>query len=471
MPANAPGVSVGLAPTNLWRFLGPTKDRPFVPFPAQAEALTTIKVPWPGDRKDGTPYPRIFGVNCGRRFGKTTLAEKVLWQGLIAPDDFFGPPTVRVTADTEEHGRKIWDKFIWHLLNTDLKELLESYSRERELVTLVNGATAQLLSANNPNTLSGDGVSLYLVDEAQFLTRAAWENLFPTVAERDGVIVLFGVSEGDGPFREVCYKGDRASEYPEYLRLKYPTWANPYVSKSALELAKREYTPVRFGQLYGAEWEGETGRVFRGVQACVDRKTKIQQHPLGFSYIEAYKPGHKYYGGLDVARLQDWTVPVVLDSQGAVVAWDRFNTVDWEVQKTRARALFQVYGDCTVTGDRNGVGDGIWDDWEKSIRLVEYRSVSNAAKRYLIDKWAVRIGQGRARLPNHPLLIQEHERMEAKKARAEGSTVVRYEAPSGMTDDMVNACALANWHIPREVQVDWRTEEDAERQAGLWESI
>ena len=468
MAATSP---IGMAPTHLWRFLGPTKDRPFVPFPAQAEALTTIKVPWPGEKKDGTPYPRIFGVNCGRRFGKTTLAEKVLWQGLLAADDFFGPPNVRVTADTEEHGRKIWDRFIWHLLNTELRQLLDSYSRERNLVTLVNGATAQLLSANNPNTLSGDGVSLYLIDEAQFLTREAWENLFPTCGERNGVIVMFGVSEGDGPFREVCYKGDRPQEYPEYLRLKYPTWANPYFSQSALELARREYTPVRFGQLYGAEWEGETGRVFRGVTAVVDRKTKIEQHPLGFYYTQPYKPGFAYYGGLDVARLQDWTVPVVLDAHGTVVAWDRFNTVDWEIQKARSRALFQVYGDPVVVGDRNGVGDGIWEDWEKSIRLYEYKASSNAAKRHLVDKWAVRIAQGRARLPNHPLLIAEHERMEAKRAKAEGSSVVRYEAPAGMTDDMVMACCLANWLLPREVQEDWRQEATADRQPGLWERL
>jgi hypothetical protein len=51
------------------------------------------------------------------------------------------------------------------------------------------------------------------------------------------VVVLFGVSEGEGPFREVCYKGDRPDEYPEYLRLKYPTWANPYFPKEALALA------------------------------------------------------------------------------------------------------------------------------------------------------------------------------------------------------------------------------------------
>jgi hypothetical protein len=245
--------------------------------------------------------------------------EKLIWAGMIGPDDFFGPPCIRVTADTDEHGRKSWDKFIWHLMNTELRQLLDTYSRERELVTFVNGANAQLLSSNNPNTLAGDGVSLYLVDEAQYLSQAAWENLFPTVGERNGVIVLFGVSEGEGPFREICYKGDRPDEYPEYLRLKYPTWANPYFPKEALALARREYTPVRFNQLYGAEWEGESGKVFQGIQNVIDRKAEIKQHPLGFYYVEDFKPGHKYYGGLDVAGCR--TGPSPRCSTGTASSW------------------------------------------------------------------------------------------------------------------------------------------------------
>jgi hypothetical protein len=463
----------GTAPTNIWRFLGNRKGEPFVPFPAQAEVLSLIKTPWPGIMPNGKPYPRIFGVNCGRRFGKTTLMEKLIWAGLVAKEDFFGPPVVRVTADTDEHGRKSWDRFIWHLMNTELRQLLASYSRERELVTFVNGATAQLLSSNNPNTLAGDGVTLYLVDEAQYLSRAAWENLFPTVGERNGVIALFGVSEGDGPFREICYKGDRPDEYPEYRRLKYPTWANPYFPKEALALARREYTPARFNQLYGAEWVGESGRVFQNVHSVVDRSAEIKQHALGFFYVEEYRPGHTYYGGLDVARLQDWTVPTVFDRSGRLVAWDRFNVIDWELQKARAKTLFDHYGRALACMDSNGVGDAVFEDWRRHMRLVEYRASSNAMKQALIDKWAIRILQGRTRLPNYPPLIREHERFEARRGRSDGSTVVRYEAPAGMTDDMVMSCSLANWILPREVGPETvRVVEGGDgRQQGLWELL
>jgi hypothetical protein len=204
----------------------------------------------------------------------------------------------------------------------------------------------------------------------------------------------------------------------------------------------------------------------------IDRKAEIKQHPLGFYYVEDYKPGHKYYGGLDVARLQDWTVPTVFDRYGKLVAWDRFNVIDWEVQKARSKAVFGAYGNPPTCIDSNGVGDGIVEDWRRSMNLIEYKASSNAMKRTLVDRWAVRIIQGRTKLPQHSVLVKEHERYEAKRAKSQGSTVIQYSAPSGMTDDWVMSCALANWLIPKEVQPDDLSQKDMEaRQPGLWELL
>jgi hypothetical protein len=50
--------------------------------------------------------------------------------------------------------------------------------------------------------------------------------------------------------------------------------------------------------------------------------------------------------------------------------------------------------------------------------------------------------------------------------------VIQYSAPSGMTDDWVMSCALANWLIPKEVQPDDLSQKDMEaRQPGLWELL
>lgn len=448
-PAKSAAPAQPTVPVNLWRLLGERKGQPFVPFPAQLEALQTIRVPWPGYQPDGRPYPSVFGINCGRRFGKTTLAEKILWAGLTAPDDEFGPPVVRVTADTEEHGRKVWDKFIWHLENTPLQGLLKSHSRERDLVTLLSGANAQLISANNPQALAGDGVTLWIVDEAQYLSQAAWDNLFPSVSERNGVIVMFGVSEGEGPFREVCYKGDHREKYPEFLRLSYPSAANPYVSRRMIDLASRTLSEAKFRQLFLAQWVNEIGRIFRAPEAHV-RERPISTHPAGFKYTELPRPGHHYWGGLDIGRLQDWTVHTIWNSVGELIAWDTYSLIGWEAQKGRMATLSGVFGHPPTCMDSTGIGDPVFNDLSVlGLNLIPYQITSNARRNALIDNLAIRLGAGHFSYPRIDELLLQLTRIEAKKSRAENSTLVIYAPPAGMHDDWVISLALAAHIFPR----------------------
>jgi hypothetical protein len=442
----------GIAPSYLWHFLGPRKGQPYKPFPAQFECIDAIKIPWPGmmpDPKTGLmiPYPTIIGANCGRRLGKTTMAEVIAWHGFTAPDDFFGPPTVRITADTFEHGRKIWDRFVYHAETTDLSALIKRHDRARFFIEGVHGATIQLLSAENPQALAGDGVTLWLVDEAQYLSYPAWENLFPSTAERNGVIALFGVSEGSGPFREICYKGDNPTEYPEFLRLCYPTAANPFVPRWRIDFARRQYTPSRFKQLYLAQWDDETGKVFRNVKGCIDPRMKPVMHPKGWAEITPPRAGHTYFGGIDLALHSDWCVFTISDREGNLVAWDRFNGGTWELLKARLFELSLHYRHPLTWVDSTGSGDPIFEDLQRrGMHVQGYRISTNEKKRQLVDELAVRVGSGQLHYPNNRLLVTELERFEATQT---ASGVITYQAPSGEHDDIVIALSLMVKGVPR----------------------
>lgn len=446
LPPGYPGV-----PTGLWPFIGIKKGEPFKPFDAQWEILQSIRIPWPGLTQTGEPYPLIWGVNCGRRFSKTTTGEVLMWEGIIAPDDQFGPPAVRLTADTDEHAQKIWRRFVWHCENTKLRALVESHTKEYNLITFKTGATAQMLSAHNPQALSGDGVTLWVVDEAQFLIQAAWDNLLPSTAERSGIVVLLGVSEGEGPFREICFKGD-STDYPEFKRLCYPTAANPYVPRWVIEFHRRTMAPHKFKQLYLAQWVDELGKIFRNVEGCINADDIKFSEPdgSGYAFTSKRNPGRSYYAGLDLARLSDWTVFTIWDRSGRLVAWDRFSMVNWELQKARVAQLSALYGHPLTVVDSTGVGDPIYNDLIRlGMNVQEFKITGNDAKRALIDELAIRIGAGQLSYPRIQVFIEELLRFEAKKSATPGSTVVRYEAPSGYHDDFVLSAALAAQVMPR----------------------
>lgn len=466
LPPGTPGI-----PTGHWQFLGLKTGESFKPFAAQMEILNSVRVPWPGLCPDGQPYPLIWGINCGRRFGKTTIGGLILWAGVLAPDDFFGPPAVRLTADTDEHAQKIWRPFIHQCEATPLKALVKDHSREYNRVEFHTGATVQMLSGHNPQALSGDGVTLWVIDEAQFITQAAYDNLLPSTAERNGVIVMLGVSEGDGPFREVSFRGD-SGDYPEFKRLAYPSAANPFVPRWMIDFHSRTMAPTKFKQLYLAQWVDELGKVLRNVEGCINNEP-ISVHPTGFGYTSPAARGHAYFGGLDLGRLTDWTVYSVWDREGKLVAWDRFSLVEWELQKHRVAQLSALYGHPQTVVDSTGIGDPIFLDLARlGMSVQEYKITSNDSKRILVDELAIRVGAGNISYPRIPTLIEEFTRFEAKRSNTPGSNVVRYEAPAGQHDDFVMSCALAMQIVPAptiaRVRSELRTNPNASVFDGFW---
>lgn len=463
-----------LAPTALWARIGP-KERPWRPHPAQVEMLSVVKTPWPGVMQDGKPYPSIISINAGRQVGKTEAGVALMWQGLLAPDDNVGPPQVRLTADTEEHAQKIWGRFIHSVENGVLGQaLLESHSRDRHLVRLKNGATAQMLSGKNPQALSGDSVSLWVVDEAQFFSQAAYANMLPSILARNGVIVFLGVAQGNGPFKETSWRGepDNRHLYPRYLTLRYSSFDNPFVKPEAVALMAETLTPDEYDQLILARWGKGLGKVFGDVRGLIDAAWPVSRHASGYEYTEPYRPGNLYYGGLDLARFRDWSVYEIYNSRGELVAWDRFHRMPWEKQYERILALHDVYRKPLTAIDATGLGIAPTENLRK--RGMALRAVTiggNAEKRRLVDQVALRVSDQGYRFPKWDQLINEVERYEATEMISpKGNTYVTYSAPSGFYDDTVMALALATEVLPRVSKgQSLRGAQTSVRQAGIWE--
>jgi hypothetical protein len=467
--------NTAMAPTEMWRLMS-TRAEPWRPSDWQMEALSVIRTPWPGMMSDGLPYPSIFPLNVGRQAGKTELIPALIWQGLLAPDDGVGAPQVRLTADTEEHAQKGWDRFIRTVENSDLgRAFVKSYSRERHLVTLHTGATAQFLSGQNPQALSGDSVTLWIIDEAQFFTQAAYTNLLPSILARNGVIVLMGVAQGTGPFKEISWRGEieNRAQYPRYLTLRYSSYDNPFVRKEAVDLMAETLSPEDFDNLVLAQWGKGMGKVFGDLRALVDPSRTIKQHPLGFYYVEEPRPGNIYIGGLDIARFRDWTVYELFNLRGELVAWDRYHRMSFERQYDRILALHTHYGQALTAVDQTAIGIAPVEALRGRGMLLRPMMISsNQEKRRLVDQLALRIGDRGYRFPQWDQLIQEHERYEATEmVSPNGSTYVRYGAPSGFYDDTVMATALATELLPRVSRAESRSSSAPPRQEGIWESL
>jgi hypothetical protein len=263
-------------------------------------------------------------------------------------------------------------------------------------------------------------------------------------------------------------------DFPEYKRLSYPTSANPYITKHALELARRVHTDEEFTELYMAQFGGESGKVFRNVQGCIDRNMEIFVADEGYGYTEPFIRGNKYYIGIDLARTTDYTVITIWGQDGRLVAWDRFNLVSWEAQKARCYLLSFRYGHPAGYADSNGKGDAVVADLQTMGLAIEGMEIhTNFQKRNVIDQHAIKMGAGLLRFPEISGLIKEHEEFAAKKSKI--GNVVLYEAPTGMHDDWVSSSAMGTALLPmseRLVPTMQRDqEEDEERNKAAYEYI
>jgi hypothetical protein len=472
-----------MAPEVLWALLGPTPEEPYEPFESQKVVHSVIQFPRPrGLQENGRPYPKYISLNTGRQWGKTTNAVAIASEALLTIWNDGKPPVVRVTADTEEHARKIWDKFVELWTNRPaLNKLIKSYSKEREKIILHNGAEIQMVSANNPQAMAGDTVTTWIIDEAQYFSQEAYVNMLPSTTVRGGYIVMYGVSQGDGPFREVCWRGlkENREEYPLYIRLRFTSYDNPHQDKAEIDAQRAEMTDEEFQQLFLAVWVEESSRAFKteAILSVLDKTLVPRPTPEGYAILKPPIPGRAYKAGLDVAWSKDYTVHTIWALDGTLVAWQRFNRLTLQETMDRIAGLNKMYHNPPTATDTNGFGGAIYESQLRiaGINVIQKPVNSNSAKAGLVTALAVRLEQKRIRLPDVKFIREELTRYEKKTTKANGKTLIRYGAPSGRNDDFVISAGLAALLLPRTAPREDLTKREqqarTQRQQGLWENI
>ncbi len=309
-------------------------------------------------------------------------------------------------------------------------------------ITLPNGALLYFKSAEKPDNLYGEGVQALVVDEVTRVKEASWWALRTTLTQTRGPVRLIGNPKGKKNwFYRWCVTA-RAGDDSEAVYYHLRSSENPHLDPREIEAAKKNLPPHVYAELYeGIAQDDETG-VFRKVRACVG------------PCLSAPLAGHKYGAGTDLARLQDWTVTIVMDRESKkVVHKDRFNTIDWSLQKARIKTTLAKYNNAETLLDSTGVGDPVYDDLRKMGVKVRGYQFSGPSKEMLIENLAMGFEKQEFTIPEDESLLAEIDIFEYRLTRAGNVT---YSAPPGYNDDQVIGLALAWWnltHAPRPMTI------------------
>jgi phage FluMu gp28-like protein len=125
-----------------------------------------------------------------------------------------------------------------------------------------------------------------------------------------------------------------------------------------------------------------------------------------------------------------------------VLRQDRFNQVDWNLQKSRIETAVLKYNHARLTLDATGVGDPIAEDLQRAGISVEAFKFTEQSRRQLLDNLAVMLEQDKISLPDDQGLIDE---LSAMMFSLSESGKIKVQVPSGVTDDRIMSLALAVW--------------------------
>lgn len=252
-----------------------------------------------------------------------------------------------------------------------------------------------------------------------------------------------------------CFARGSDSKESDWTAWCKPTLANPYIDPAEIEAARVQLPERVFRQEYLAEFIEDAGGVFRRVREAIDRG-RIQSDDVR---------ANDYYSiGVDLARVEDFTVITVLDGNGRQAYHERFNLISWERQIEAIKKVAATYPGRVVI-DSTGVGDPICEILRRSgVDLVTYH-FTNQSKEAAVDRLALLLEQGRLRLMDLPTQTNE---LLAFEYELTPSRNVRMSAPEGMHDDCVIALSLASWGLERYAYVapteeELKAKEEAEK--------
>jgi predicted phage terminase large subunit-like protein len=185
---------------------------------------------------------RFQVVTCGRQWGKSTLAAAKIVMGAIAGGDYWW---VAPSFPIGELGWRMVEDFCVQIPGARFE------GRPVFRITLPEGGTIQLRSADNPDSLRGATLDGVVFDEAAMAKPEAWPTLRPTLSARSGWALFISTPKGLNWFHDI-FQG--AEGRTGWERWRFPSGDSPYLSAEDIELARQEMSSLLFSQEYLAEF-------------------------------------------------------------------------------------------------------------------------------------------------------------------------------------------------------------------------
>jgi hypothetical protein len=375
--------------------------------------------------------PHRFQVlNWHRKAKKTTIAinQLIRWAATKKGTYWYIAPSYSNAK------RVIWDDpYMLSQYVPDWNNPNSTFIRRKETELKVDflqsGGSLYVIGADRFDLIRGGNPQGVVLDEFAIMKPEVWDEVIQPVMRSNPSAWCWFLFTPKGKNHAWRLSQLGRTEHPEWKYWELPVTKSGVYTQEQIDFARNDMPTAAFNQELMCEFlEGE-GSVFRNIRGA---GTATPQTP---------KHGARYVMGVDLGRLQDFTVIAVYDIESnKQVYQDRFHQIDWGYQKTKIREISRHYNNALVVMDATGLGDPIVDDLLRANVPIKPVTLTSNNKKELIEKLSLYLEQKKIEfIPLEETLFEfDNFGYEMTKTGR-----VQYGAPSGLHDDIVIAHALA----------------------------
>lgn len=320
----------------------------------------------------------------------------------------------------------IWDSLVKDHVPD---EIVEKKNDSELAIYYKNGSIQRFVGAEDPDKHRGTNPVDVVFDEYSEQSERIWTEIFqPVLRENKGTATFVYTPKGKNHSWKLLQLAKEQENWYVDIQSVHDT---KMFTPAELEEIKLNTPAALFQQEYECSFLESASSFFRRTRENLwDASSDID-------------PNHAYQLGVDLAKYQDWTVITPFDlNTFRVLPQDRFNQVDWNLQKARVDVAYHKHNRGHVVVDATGVGDPIAEDlMNQGIACTPFK-FTEQSKRELLTHLSILIEQDKIKLPNDPELLAELDAIQwvlGENGKSKIDTV------QGMHDDRVMSLALAVW--------------------------
>lgn len=199
---------------------------------------------------------RFQVVVAGRRWGKTELACLKLVRASLQK-----PGLYRYVAPSAVLARKTaWRRKLRRAI--DPSWWAKSPNESRMEYTFRNGSILEVMGAEDPVGLLGEGVDGIVLDEYASMRGDVWtEYVLPSLADTEGFALFIGTPKSFNHFHGVFELGQN-EDRPEWRSWQFRSIDNPLIAPEIVQQAREVTDPRTFRQEWEASFETIAGRTY-----------------------------------------------------------------------------------------------------------------------------------------------------------------------------------------------------------------